>query len=142
MKLFISQPMSGLSDGDIIRNRERSVKYLQEYDKSVVIEYDPADIYISEDKEKELELTTDNEALTKTKIGLFYFLRSIQHMVDKDAIVFLNGWQNSRGCILEFLIAKAFKLKILGEFTDNGFKSFIGFGTENRVLMNLFRYFK
>lgn len=141
MKLFVSQPMSGLTNEEIENNRVESMNALSKLYKD--IEYDPTNIYVVEDPEMEEQLTVKGDMeLSKNRISIFYFLRSIQHMAGKDAIVFLNGWQYSRGCILEYFIAKAFKMRILGEFTIDGFKDFISFNVQTKILMNLFNYFK
>lgn len=143
MKVFVSQPMSGLTNEEINKNRIKSMEVLQFLNPDIIIEYDPASLYIEEDPEMEKVLSVDDPDISKNRISIFYFLRSIQHMVDKDAIVFLDGWQNSRGCILEYFIAKAFGMTILGEFVDKlQFKNIIGYKDMNSILMNLFKYLK
>ena len=143
MKVFVSQPMSGLTNEEINENRIKSMEVLQFLNPDIIIEYDPASLYIQEDLEMEESLSVDDPNTTKNRISLFYFLRSVQHMVGKDAIVFLDGWQDSRGCILEYFIAKAFGLTILGEFVNKlEFKSVIGYKDMQTILMNLFKYLK
>lgn len=144
MKVFVSQPMSGIDNDTVIDIREECMDILKKYyaKKNIDIEYDPASKYLKEDKDKEKDLFTNNPEVTKKRISMFYFLRSIQYMVGKDAIIFLDGWEYSRGCILEYFIAKAFGLKILGEFTSDGFSKSIGNNRDITVLMNLFKYFK
>jgi hypothetical protein len=143
MKVFVSQPMSGLTNEEINENRIKSMEVLQFLNPDIIIEYDPASLYVEEDPEMEKSLSVDDLDITKNRISIFYFLRSVQHMIDKDAIVFLDGWQDSRGCILEYFIAKAFGLTILGEFVNKlEFKSVIGYKDMQTILMNLFKYLK
>ena len=99
-RLFISQPMSGLSDEEIIRERARGLLYFK-------------NLNITDDKEIEVidNLQMDNHYDSPLK----YLSNDIRYMAEADAILFLHGWETHRGCIAEFTIAKDYGIKMYFE---------------------------
>ena len=87
-KIFISQPMNGLSADKIKAERERVCLWLnQKYPDG----YEIVDSYIEPSSVK-----------PETNISLWYLAKSIEMLASADVAVFVKGWHNARGCKLEF----------------------------------------
>ena len=79
-KLFISQPMRGLSDKEILETRE--------------------EIKIK----AEQQLGEQLELIDKS-VPVWYLGKSIQFLSQADVVYFGEGWQDARGCRIEHEIA-------------------------------------
>lgn len=88
MKVMISQPMFGKSNEQIRLEREKLVNELTKQGYEVV------DTIISEDAPKNCD-----EAI-------YYLSKSIEYIGKVDGIVFMKGWENARGCKIEYEVAK------------------------------------
>lgn len=85
MKIMISQPMRGKTEKQIKDEREYLVKQLQDEGHEVLeTVFDDFDCYAS---------------------PIAYLARSIEFLDKADAVVFMQGWENARGCIIEHEIA-------------------------------------
>ena len=86
MKIFISQPMRGKSSERIKWEREKLVKELQEQGHHV--------------------LDTVFEDFDENASPIAYLAKSIEFLDKADAVVFMKGWQEARGCRIEYEVAK------------------------------------
>ena len=94
MKVFISQPMSGLTDAEIVAVREKIFgEYQASHPEAVLM---------------------DSYADTKSKMGEFFtyqhsdvamLANAIDILADSDVIIFAKGWEHHRGCRIEDKIA-------------------------------------
>lgn len=94
MKVFVSQPMSGLTDAEIIAVRERVFgDYQAEHPDAVLL---------------------DSYDFIKRKMGEYYtyehpevamLAQAIDMLADADVVLFVKGWENHRGCRVEDRIA-------------------------------------
>ena len=85
MKIMISQPMRGKTEEQIREEREALVKKLQEEGHEVLeTVFEDFDCYAS---------------------PIAYLARSIEFLDKADAVVFMRGWQDARGCRIEHQIA-------------------------------------
>ena len=86
MKIMISQPMRGKTEKEIKDEREALVRELQEEGHEVLeTVFEDFDCYAS---------------------PIAYLARSIEFLDKADAVVFMKGWENARGCRIEYQIAK------------------------------------
>ena len=92
MKIFLSQPMNGLSDDEIIRVRENVKKMLAENDVLI-------DSFIEEAPAKAAPLC--------------YLGESIKLLGGADVAVFAPGWENARGCRIERRCAEEYGIPML-----------------------------
>lgn len=101
-KLFISQPMNGLTDKEILEERERIVKYVENItgEKFEVIES-----FIPMSREDSIK-----------NMSVWYLGRSIQFLSEADVVFFGKDWFKSRGCSIEHKIAEEYKLNIIQEY--------------------------
>lgn len=89
MKIMISQPMKGKTNEQIKLEREELVKELLKHGYEVI------DTVIDDFIEGE----GNNYAIK-------CLARSIEFIASVDAVVFMNGWKESRGCNIEYEVAK------------------------------------
>lgn len=97
-KLFISQPMRGKSDDEILKAREEAIKKVEEMtgERAEVIDSffqgAPADAK-----------------------PLWYLGKSLQLLSTADVAYFDAGWENARGCRIENLCAREYGIKTMYE---------------------------
>lgn len=98
MKVFISQPMRGLSDDEIKANREKAMDLLTlKYNGDVEF----VDSYVEEDAPKD------------SNQGAYYLRRSIEIMSSADAVAFLPGYDKARGCMIEYTVARQYEFNVI-----------------------------
>jgi Asp-tRNA(Asn)/Glu-tRNA(Gln) amidotransferase A subunit family amidase len=83
MKAIISQPMKGLTEEQIRRERAEAVKFLEEKGYEVVDTVFP-------------------DFKNEGNIPLKYLSKAIEAIADVDLVYFLGDWRDSRGCRIEF----------------------------------------
>lgn len=82
-KIFISQPMRGKSDEEILAERENVIAAVKTtIDDEVVV----LDTFI-----------TDH----RTRTPLQCLAKSIEMLSDADIAIFIGGWEHTRGCQIE-----------------------------------------
>lgn len=87
MKVMISQPMRGKTNEQIKQEREELVRQLEEQGYEVV------DTVFAEETPKDCDT------------ALFYLSKSIEAIGKVDGLVFMKGWENARGCRIEYQVA-------------------------------------
>ncbi len=90
MKIMISQPMQGKTEKQIRDERKELVKQLEKEGHEVI------DTIFAKESPKESDT------------ALYYLSKSIEAMSKVDAIVFMRGWNNARGCVIEHEIARMY----------------------------------
>jgi hypothetical protein len=85
---MISQPMNGKTEKQIKDERKYLVQELEEQGHEVI------DTIIKD---------FDDEVSP-----ILYLAKSIEFLDKADAIVFMKGWENARGCVIEHLIAEKY----------------------------------
>lgn len=94
MKVMISQPMNGKSEEQIRTERAEIVKKLEEQGYEVI--------------DTVLDLSED-------KTPVHYLAKSIELLAEADVVVFMNGWENARGCKIENRICQDYGKQTLYE---------------------------
>ena len=85
MKVMISQPMRGKTNEQIRQERAELVQKLENNEVvDTVFENAPAD----ED------------------VAIYMLSQSIRYIGKVDGIVFMKGWENARGCKIEYYVAQ------------------------------------
>lgn len=92
MRIFLSQPMNGLSDDEIIRVRKLVQKMLTENDELI-------DSFIPE--------------APASITPLWYLGESIKLLGSADVVIFAPGWENARGCRIERRCAEEYGIPML-----------------------------
>lgn len=94
MKIMISQPMTGRSTEEIRQERSNLVVELKRQGHTVI-----DTVFDFKDKDPYHD-------------GLYYMGHSILAMSEVDAVVFMKGWDKSRGCKIEHELALKYGLFI------------------------------
>lgn len=103
MKVFISQLMNGISDEDIIAERDRVLEILKEQYPDEEIEVLKSFVPRSVDKAK----------------PLYCVGNALKFLSEADLAVFGVNWNQCRGCRVEHLCCKEYGIKILYLEDDN-----------------------
>ena len=90
MKVMICQPMNGKSEEQIRQERDELVNKIQE----------EGDTYI--------DTIFQNEVPEGYDIPIYYLAKSIETIAYADKIIFMNGWDKARGCIIEHEVATSY----------------------------------
>lgn len=99
MKVMICQPMSGKSEEQIRQERDELIKEIQE----------EGDTYI--------DTIFQNEVPEGFDIPIYYLAKSIETIAYADKIIFMDGWDKARGCIIEHEVATSYD-KIISYYKD------------------------
>lgn len=93
MKLFISQPMRGKTDEEILNERENLIAKAKAHygDVEVINSF----------------FGTDNPSH-----ALEYLGESIKLLSEADVAIFAPGWENARGCRIEHSVCEEYKISI------------------------------
>lgn len=104
MKVFISQPMKGKSDEEILSERERikdAARSRLEKEGNSDIEF--IDSYFE-------DYNPDNGC-----VPLKYLSKSLELLADADVAIFGKGWERARGCVIEHICAERYGIRIINE---------------------------
>lgn len=96
MKVFISQPMRGKTDQEILEARADAYTCI----KSVCPEAELIDTFFN------------NETISEKHAGLRYLSKSIDMLDEADAVWMLSGWKEARGCKIEHDCAIAYGIPV------------------------------
>lgn len=100
-KLFISQPMRGLTDEEILKVRQEiKVK---------------AEKKIGEKVELINSFIEDYPGEINKFVPVWYLGKSIQLLSQADIVYFGGDWRNARGCKIEHEITKEYGIKFIEE---------------------------
>lgn len=102
---MISQPMAGKTEAEIVETRNRFLKYAEENGLEVVNTYFSDEWY---SKESMAERGV-------VQIPLCFLAKSLENMSLCHKAYFANGWENARGCRLEYEAALAYGLTVIFE---------------------------
>ena len=86
MKIMISQPMRGKTNEQIRKERAELVKQLEAEGHEVV--------------DTVFENAPENE-----DVAIYMLSQSIRYIGKVDGVVFMPGWENARGCRIEYQVA-------------------------------------
>jgi hypothetical protein len=97
MKIFISQPMAGLSDEEIIKTREFNMQMIR--------------MQLPQDADVEfIDSFTKPDDIAGNRVKMLG--HSIMLLADADVCFFLPGWNESPGCLTEFDVCKRYGIKM------------------------------
>ena len=100
-RIFISQPMRGLTDEEILKARE---EILIKAEKKIGEPVELIDSFIE-----------DYPGEINKHVPVFYLGKSIQLLSQADIAYFGGDWRNARGCLIEHEVATQYGIKIIEE---------------------------
>lgn len=99
IKVFISQPMKDKTHEEILMERYSAIEAVKEkYGEEAII----LDSYF-----------TDFNENKHKKVPLAYLAQSIAILSNADVAVFCKGWQNARGCQIEYQCATQYGIDVV-----------------------------
>lgn len=101
MKIFISQPMNGLSEDAILKQRNKAIESITEQFKINGEEVEIIDSYFK-------DYNPNNGC-----IPLKYLSKSLELLADADLALFVGEWSSARGCIIEHECSIAYGINTL-----------------------------
>ena len=104
-KAMISQPMNGLTDEEIEKNRNKAIRHLERLGYKVVNTL-LTDEWYSESFMKYIGVVN---------IPLCFLAKSLEKMSHCDVAYFCDGWEDARGCRIEHDAAEEYGLDIIYE---------------------------
>lgn len=105
LKAMLSQPMAGKTEEEIITTRERAIAILEGFGYEVVNTLFTDEWYSKEQMEER----------GVVQIPLCFLAKSLENMANCHAVLFCDGWEDTRGCKIEHDTAEAYGLVILYE---------------------------
>lgn len=102
-KLFVSQPMQGKTDEEILAERNRIILKAQDALGEAV---DPLPSFFKDYDEK------------GKNAPVHYLANSIYMLTEADAAVFAKGWEEARGCRIEHQICLDYGIDIVEIYSD------------------------
>jgi hypothetical protein len=96
-KLFISQPMRGKTDEEILATREKAIRIAERH---------------LEEKVEVIDSFFQNEPEVKNK-PLWYLGKSLILLADADVAYFAENWDDYRGCRIENICAHEYGIKVI-----------------------------
>lgn len=96
-KLFISQPMNGKSDKEILDERNKIIDIANKYFGEVEV----IDSFIKD--------------APANANGLWYLSKSLEFLSEADLVYFAPGWEEARGCKIEHECAIEYDVKIIAD---------------------------
>lgn len=96
-KVFISQPMNGMEEKEILHTRNETISFLKTaYGNDIEI----------------LDSYFNNYIADGGCAPLKYLAKSLEIMANADVACFVEGWQNARGCKIERECAEKYNIPI------------------------------
>ena len=104
-KAMLSQPMAGKTQEEIIVTREKAISDLTKRGYEIVNTLFTDEWYNKESMEKR----------GVVQIPLCFLAKSLENMSLCHCAYFCKGWENARGCRIEYAAAEAYGLEIINE---------------------------
>lgn len=101
MKVFISQPMKGKSDEVVLAERKLIIERIKKlYGEDVEI----IDSFFDDFKDSDSK-----------RPEVVYLAKAIEVLAEADLAFFSTGWTRTKGCRIEYDVARAYGIKIDGD---------------------------
>lgn len=115
LKLFISQPMHGMDENLIIKQRNALKTVVEAYINSMPglicnFKIDLIDQFSIPDPDD-----FDKTHPTETNKRIYRLGRSIQLLANTDVCVFYGNWKKSKGCTIEFSVLMEYGINIIAQ---------------------------
>ena len=98
MKVFVSQPMNGRDEEEVITEREN---YARKFIENQGILMRTADIVID---------NYHKPHAPKNASRLWYLSDSLKQMSEADVVLFVPGWRKAKGCRVEMMCCKLYDI--------------------------------
>lgn len=103
VKVFISQPMKGKTDEEILAVREKAIASVKEK---------------IADGEEVLVIDSFLQGAPADARPLWFLGKSLELLSTADVAYFAKGWENARGCRIENTCAIEYGIDVIEDYTD------------------------
>ena len=118
-KLFISQPMNGKTEEEILAVRKKAIE--------------SAKVMLNEDVEV-IESYFEDYNPDKGCVSLKYLAKSLELLADADVAYFAKGGESARGCRIENQCAIEYGIDTIEDYTNSNSEHGYNFGTALEIL--------
>ena len=109
INIFISQPMTGKSEEEILATRQKAIDEIHQLAKKDGVEINIITSYIDDATRKHFRKYTSDDI----NWDIFWLSQSLKRLAMADAIWLCEGWEHSKGCNIEFACAIQYGLGIM-----------------------------
>ena len=107
--IFISQPMTGKSEEEILATRQKEIDEIHQLASEKDIQVRIIDSYIDDATRKHFE----EHVINDINWDIYWLSQSLQKLALADTIWLCEGWECSKGCNIEFACAIQYGLDIV-----------------------------
>ena len=107
--IFISQPMTGKSEEEILATRQREIEKIHQRFDADGVEINIIDSYIDDATRKNFE----EHASDDINWDIFWLSQSLERLAMADIIWLCDGWEYSNGCNIELECATRYGVGIM-----------------------------
>lgn len=113
-KVFISQPMRGYTEEQILENRDSAFNFAKE---KLQKDFPDCEVELVNSFIEEAAPEKDHSELEKNmvNIGIYYLAKSLSILSQCNVAVFAKGSQLARGCIIERTVAESYGIPVIDE---------------------------
>lgn len=118
VKVFISQPMTGLTENDILLTRAKEIRSIYKFYNTDIYDVSIIDSYINDKTRHEFQ----ERMPSSVNWDIYWLSQSIQSLALADVLWLCDGWEYSKGCNIELECAIQYGLEIVypPERNNNG----------------------
>ena len=109
INVFISQPMTGKSEEEILATRQKAIEKIHQFFDADGVEINIIASYIDDATRKHFRKYTSDDI----NWDIFWLSQSLERLAMADAIWLCEGWEHSKGCNIEFACAIQYGLGIM-----------------------------
>ena len=107
--IFISQPMTGKSEEEILATRQKEIEKIHQSFDADGVEINIIASYIDDATRKHFEEHVSDDI----NWDIYWLSQSLQKLALADTIWLCEGWEYSKGCNIEFACAIQYGLGIM-----------------------------
>ena len=107
--IFISQPMSGKSEGEILATRQKEIDKIHQLFDADGVEINIIASYIDDATRKHFKKYVSDDI----NWDIFWLSQSLERLAMADMIWLCEGWEYSKGCNIELECAMQYGLCIM-----------------------------
>ena len=104
IRVFISQPMKGKTEEEILAAREKAIEDVKKTMDGESVEV--IDSYFE-------DYNPDNGC-----VPLKYLAKALELLADADVVYFAKGWKDARGCRIEHEAAIAYGIDVIEDYSE------------------------